>query len=298
MGNPFDLRGPEFLLFYLAFGAGVLFVMYCVQRWREEGPVPRIDTSDPYLIAYLRGGAHEAARVATVSLVDRGLLEEGEDDTLKAKSGEIGVRRPIEKALLALFRAPQKADVMFKAPSVEAACSEYDASLSRAGLLPDLDVRAQRRSLLGTALLILLGVAAIKIFVALGRGHTNIVILCIFALAFSGLAIKVVRRRRTRRGDMMVQDLRRLFGRLRDRSLTLAPGGATADAALLAAVFGVAALPFTGFAYAHRLFRKSTSDSSGGGSSCGSSCGSSSSSCGGGGGGSGSGCGGCGGGGD
>jgi uncharacterized protein (TIGR04222 family) len=76
MFNPFDLPGPSFLLFYACLGVFVAIALRSFRRRNEEGSAPRIDTSDPYLIAYLRGGKNEAARVAAVSLVDRGLLKE------------------------------------------------------------------------------------------------------------------------------------------------------------------------------------------------------------------------------
>lgn len=296
MFNPFDLRGPPFLLFYACLGILVAIVIRMVQRSREEGAPPRIDTSDPYLIAYLRGGKNEAARVAAISLIDRGLLKEHGDDELVAAANSDTVRRPIEKALILLFTKPQSAGAMFSAPGIEATCRGLEDHLVRRGCLPNDAVRAQRRELFIAALVVLLGVAGVKIVVALARGHTNIAFLVVSAIVFVLICRRIVKRRRTRRGDELLHDLRRLFARLRDRARNLSPGGANADAALLAAVFGVAALPASGFGYAHRLFRKSSKSDSGGGSSCGSSCGSSSgsSSCGGGGGG----CGGCGGGGD
>jgi uncharacterized protein (TIGR04222 family) len=295
MFNPFDLHGPAFLLFYACLGVAVALALRASRRRNEEGPAPRIDTSDPYLIAYLRGGKNEAARVAAVSLVDRGLLKEEGDDKLWAVGGSGMVRRPIEKALLRVFAHPAAVGAMFNDREIEDACREFQDHLTRRGCLPNEDVRAQRRRLFMMALAVLLGVAAIKIAVALGRGRTNIVFLIVFAIVLTIVCWNVVNRRRTRRGDETMQDLQRLFARLEARALSLVPGGANADAVMLAAVFGVTALPSAGFAYAHRLFRKSKSSDSSGGGGCGSSCGSSAgSSCGGGGGG----CGGCGGGGD
>lgn len=297
MFNPFDLHGPQFLLFYACLGIGVAIALRAARRNSEEGAAPRIDTSDPYLIAYLRGGKNEAARVAAVSLVDRRLLKEEGDDKLWSVGGSGTVRRPIEKAVLRVFARPEPVKALFDSSDVETACREFEDHLKRRGCLPTDEVRAQRRRLLVTALAVLLGVAAIKIAVALARGRTNIIFLIISAIVFTIVCWKVVNRRRTRRGDETMQDLQRLFERLKNRALSLVPGGANADAVMLAAVFGVTALPSSGFAYAHRLFRKSKKSSGDSGSSggCGSSCGSSSgSSCGGGGGG----CGGCGGGGD
>src|SRR5262245_43064172 len=80
------------------------------RRQAESGTPPKIDCSDPYLIAYLRGGKNEALRVATISLIDRGLLKV-EETTLSAAHGAVDdlVRRPIEKALLRHFQTPGEA---------------------------------------------------------------------------------------------------------------------------------------------------------------------------------------------
>jgi hypothetical protein len=63
--NPFYLSGPQFLLFYIVF-AGVVIAGVVFWRRRAElsASTPRIDLSDPYLIAYLRGGEKEVERVA------------------------------------------------------------------------------------------------------------------------------------------------------------------------------------------------------------------------------------------
>jgi hypothetical protein len=79
----------------------------------------------------------------------------------------------------------------------------------------------------------------------------------------------------------MMADLNQLFKRLKGRAYTLSAGGKTNEAALLAAVFGLSALPATGFPFISTLYpakNKSDSNSSGCGSSS-SSCSSSSSSC-------------------
>lgn len=75
MRSPLDLPGPDFLGFYLVTSVIGLLLLYVVRSSLEGGRAPRVDASDPYRIAYLRGGPNEALRVATIMLLDRRLLE-------------------------------------------------------------------------------------------------------------------------------------------------------------------------------------------------------------------------------
>ena len=73
--NPFELRGPEFLAFYAVFGLVVLGLLVLFRHAGEPEDSARVSISDPYLIAYLRGGRNEALRVVTMSLIERDLLK-------------------------------------------------------------------------------------------------------------------------------------------------------------------------------------------------------------------------------
>ena len=109
MINVFDLPGPSFLLFYVITSAAALSLLQLLIRALESKPMPRLGTPDPYEVAYLRGGADEAIRVATLSLVDRGLLEV-DGANLKAVPGAGDrVRRSLERAVLSEFGGPSPA---------------------------------------------------------------------------------------------------------------------------------------------------------------------------------------------
>lgn len=291
MANPFDLPGPEFLIFYAILGAFTIGLLWFARRTSEAADAPRIDYSDPYLLAYLRGGEKEVIRVVTVSLIDRGLLETKDDQLVAANKNAVNIiRRPIEKALLQHFRLRAKASSAFTSPKILSSCQEYSDALQRLGLIPDESILRTRLWRLCIAVILLTGVAALKILIALQRGRTNIFFLILLAAFFVFIAMRVHNPLRTRRGDALLADLRNLFASLKARAPMLRPGGESADATLLMAVFGLDALPAALFPYAKRFQPRSTALST---SSCGSACGSScGSSCGGGGGG---GCGGCGG---
>jgi uncharacterized protein (TIGR04222 family) len=295
--NPFDLPGPEFLAFYVVLGAIVTLTAVYLRRMLDpaaDSPVP--PPEDPYLVAFLRGGAEEAARVAVMSLIDRGLLQV-ENDRVVATTEEAvhQVRRPIEKEVVAAFRKPTVTGIRVESALREvragSACREYEKSLTEMGLLPDERTKTARWMLFLVSTVTLLTVAFLKVMIALGRGRHNVGFLILLAAAFAVLQVAVVRSSRTRLGDRLLSDLKVLFARLKDRA-SWPTGGATSELAWLAAVFGAASVPYVVFPHVD-LFRPRQrsgdgASHSGNGSSCGGSCGSS---CGGG---CGGGCGGCG----
>jgi uncharacterized protein (TIGR04222 family) len=291
---PLDLPGPDFLVFYTVLALVTLGLLYVARAAGESGPPPRIDTGDPYFIAYLRGGKAEALRVATIALIDRGLLVADEATrTVRAPAQLTRPQHPLERALVRHFEQSHLATTVFGNDELAAACADYERRLVALGLLPDAARRSARRRFLGTALVVLVGMSVAKIGVAFARGRSNVLFLVVLTIIAGILAVRVATPRLTSRGRALLTDLRQLFARLRARASSLNRGGASADVVLLAAVFGLAALPRETFGYASVLYPRATTSGSSGTSSCGSSGGSS---CGGGGGG-GGGCGGCGGGG-
>ena len=291
--NPLDLPGPSFLVFYALFALVVLSVLYVVRSSAETGAAPGLDASDPYLIAYLRGGPFEALRVATVTLIDRGLL--GVDDKtawVKRRVRVQNLKPPIERALTEFFSSDRAAKEIFDSAAnvdLREACADYERRLTALDLLPGSERRAARTQQLTVALALLIGLAGAKVFVALSRGRSNVAILVILTVIACFTARRLARPFRTARGTAVLADLRRLFARLRTRGRSLQAKTGNADAALLAAVFGLGALPAPAFGYARKLYpRRASGDSGSGacGSSCGSGCGDG---CGGGGGGGGGG---------
>ena len=286
--NPFDLPGPEFLFFYFILSVAVIVTLVVLRRVAESDDAPQIDLSDPYLIAYLRGGDNELLRVALVSLIDRGLLVVNGTQIKRADNAQpSSVRRAVEKLLIEKYATPSEATSIFDDPELKAACEPYQETLKRNRLLPDDSLSQARLTRFVVAFLVLAGLGGIKVLLALERGRTNVfflVFLTLFALVVAG---KVSFPRLTAKGTALLADVQTLYAGLKDRATFIRPGGATIEPMMLAATFGVGALAGDGFAYTKTLFpRAQSSDTS---SSCGSSCGSSGgSSCGGG-------CGGCGG---
>jgi uncharacterized protein (TIGR04222 family) len=298
--NPFDWRGPEFLVFYLILSACVVASLELVRRALESAAPVKMDLADPYLVAYLRGGENEVLRVAVVSLIDRGLLiANGNTITRAPDVVSNSVRRAIDKALLQKFATSRDATSIFDDTGLKIACQEYESTLKRNGLLPDDSVQTARAFRFFLAAFILILVGGVKLFLAVQRGRTNVGILIILIIVATIVAAKIAFPRLTASGRAMLDDIQRLYADLKSRAAFIRPGGATIEAAMLAATFGISSLEGAHFAYTRTLFPRAanpkktsswtTSCSSGCGTSSASSCGSS---CGGGG--CGGGCGGCG----
>lgn len=282
--NVFDLPGPEFLQFYFAFGAvvGIAAWAFLWAASRGGGRLPPLLT-DPFQIAWLRGGPLEAARVAVVSLVDRGLLQV-ERSRMTATSRRPRGLHPIESALLAnCFNTGGEAAKVLSAASVRAACRAACEPLIRLGLAPSDEEQRRRVVVAALAGLLVVGVGIVKLVVAIQHGRSNVIFLIVLMIVAVGFFFWVGRPRwRTGQGKRMLADLRRL---LSGRKSGIRGKPTTSELMLFAAAFGLSGL--AGYTELQAAYAGTRPQSSG--SSCGS--GSSSSGCGGGGGG---GCGGCG----
>ena len=303
--NPFDLPGPQFLMLYAVLGVVVVGAVYYFKQQAEAGEPGRLPVSDPYVIAFLRGGAVDAVRLGVAVLVDRKLLEVGEDEAVVLREGVRPTHgsNDLERAILEQCTTAQHPrDLAVSHRLQEAARRSYEPMLKQMNLLAGPEVLARRGRLVGQGAIVLVVVAGIKIAVGLSRNRP-VSFLVVSAVVFVVLTLVVTRGRRTARGDRLLNDLTSLFGALHQRASDLRPYTSTSELAMLMAVFGMTAVPVTAFPFV-RSFRPVVTTATTATSSCGSSysCGSSSSgggsSCGGGGsscGGGGGGCGGCGG---
>ena len=298
--NPFDWSGPWFLLAYLIFG---VLVYYLARELliRQELRNPHAQLSladDPYRIAFLRGGALEAVKIAAIVLVDRGLLR-AEGPLLETASADSlrFARHDIERDVLRLYLGRQGHSKELAAQAeMLPACRAYHETLTQQEMLVGPPLLRRRARITWPAHWLLLTVAAVKAVIAISRQHYNLLflalLLAIFLLMLRGLRTQAT----SWSAQRLLTDLRMLFGRLNQRASRLQAGSSSADMALLAAIFGLGALPLSVYAYVAELYpvpRQGTGSDSSSGSTGDSSSGGGD----GGGDGGGSGCGGCGGGG-
>src|SRR5438045_3310826 len=160
--SSFDLRRTSFLVFYICVALMVIIALNLVIDEAEGGAPRALPLGDPYQIAWLRGGTPEAARIAVLSLVDRGLLAVDREDLVFAKRSS--VQKPIENAILArCARSRTAATDVLDDPAVEHACASYQADLERMHLTPDAGLQERRYYWLAFGVAILIAIALMKI---------------------------------------------------------------------------------------------------------------------------------------
>lgn len=284
--NPFDLRGPEFLLFYIGLAAATFGVLYAWRRRSEPSPEPGAWMRDPYLIAGLRGGAKEIVTLATFSLLTRGILGRVDGDRVaRSNQKRLSPSNALERAVVALVSEPRTVSTIARDRTTQLAAEPYLDTLRAKGLLANDTQRSRRRAAASLAGALLVGVAIVKIGVALSRGRMNIGFLILLSgLCAWGCVAWARTFARTRAGDAVLRDLRTLIGPGRALCTTRTLSEPDPEQLLIAAVGGIYGSPFQP---PPRVKTGSVWSSS--------SCGTSISSCGGGGGCGGGGCGGCGG---
>lgn len=280
--SPFDLPGPQFLIFFVLLGGALAAFVWIFRHHGENGKTfAAPELTDPYLVACLRAGPAEVWRLATIRLIDRGLMKaDGATISLVADSRPEDLPNEVERATLEWFRTPQDATSLIKEssnPRLRQLVSPYEERLIHLGLLPGSTANAGNQVRFAAAACVLALVAIIKISIALDRGHKNIGFLVMLAVLGLFYLYKAAMPVRTRRGQAVMEDLEKLFSRLHQPG-AVQPGKSSAEVMWMAAVYGVGALAFS---HVDKLYPKAQS-----GGSCGSSCG---------GGGCGGGCGGCGG---
>jgi uncharacterized protein (TIGR04222 family) len=201
MMNPLDMKGPQFLGFYVAWGLGVFLLARVVRFfWHRACEVPAgarwgpgiyPAEGDAYTIALLRGGSKEVGLAVIGRLVAEGflvleggslrrprnqpadrsrlsLLEEEALAAIAASTGTSGIAPPAALSLVVKTLEPRLAGARI--------------DLETAGLAPGADQRRGYRTIGLTALLLVTGLGAVKLLVAWMRGRSNVQFLIILMI--------------------------------------------------------------------------------------------------------------------
>ena len=297
------LPGPRFLAFYGMVAVIVQVAAYLLMYFADTtgtNNLPSIPASpDPIEVAYLSGGVNAVLRTVVYDLRRLGLLTLDDDNRLAAIGAAPRELTRMRRRVLDKVLDRPKIGSLFKdkalRSSLEATLDPMRGRLVANDLLQPDSVKRTRIWTLGLGLLILLGLAAAKIEIALSLGNTKIQFL-IFLAIFSSICLFLLvsyfsKRAASRRGRAYLEAIRLAYSSLTPSApigfIPARSGGDTMafdGALLLVALYGFDALKGTPDAAFAKAFARSD-----GGGGCGS---------GGGGDGGGGGCGGCGGGGD
>ena len=208
--NPFDWTGPLFLAFYTALAIGVIATVVMSRKAAESGPAPAIGLTDPYMLAFLRGGHIETIWTAMVALFDRGLLEpKGAKWRLARRDAARFANVPVEHAVLEECKTSKETKQILESSRAAGACQEYQAVLERAGALPAGDMTSARSVRLFIAVGLLTAVAVTKIFIGLTRGRPVLFLFLLWVGTVYAVFL-LARPRRTCIGDQLLRDLLRL----------------------------------------------------------------------------------------
>jgi len=314
MMNPLDLRGPEFLTWYLqcfALAAGTFFVL----RWLLSRPPPGARATlterelDPFEIAWLQGGPAAVVRAALASLHHRKLITMQEGVVVRHASESTTALPPIEEKVFRGTRLQLSTHDLRLL--VDDECEEIAERLAGEGLA----IGARRRAVLqivpAIGMAVCFSVGFYKLLIGITRGRpVGFLVALLVATAMALVCAVCIVPRRTTAGKRLLRELaERNFALHTTLWSSAADKLEPSDIAMAVGIWGAAALavpilePVASASELRRPRPDDGSDSSGGwwggggGSSCGGD-GGGGSSCGGGGGGGcgGGGCGGCGGG--
>jgi len=301
--NIFDLKGPEFLIFYsvllvIVVAVGIWLRQY-LYRKADIATDTSTDSLQPYDVVYLAGGDKLTVNAALTSLIHQQLVSfNPSNKTLFVKAPLPTGIDPLEKRVYEAIADTTLKEVPLR--DTLKTCKDYASSmhekLERRGLLL---TSSQSSAIRWWPLLLMMGllfIGGIRIIMGLSTGMptTYLILLWILTLIITlmGFTRGV---RTTPRGDEILNEWRARQAALKTTTESNPSSMQSSDLVLALGLFGMGVMT-TGL---YGDLRKAIMpQGSSGYSSCGSGC-SSGSSCGGGGGGcgGGSGCGGCGGGG-
>ena len=276
------LPGPQFLAFYGIVAAIVLVAAFLLMFFADTtgtDNLPSVPASpDPIEVAYLSGGVNAVLRTVVYDLRQLGLLTLEKDNRLVAAGAAPTTLTRMQRRVLDKVLDRPEIGSLFKdkslRSSLEAILDPMRARLMANDLLRPDAVRRTRDWTLGLGLLVLLGLAAAKIEIALSLGITKIEFLIFLAILSSVCLFLLVsffsRRAASRRGRAYLEAMRLAYSSLKPSALigfTPARRGGDAmafdGALLLVALYGFDALKGTPDAAFAKAFARS--DGGGGG---------------------------------
>lgn len=242
--NPFDLPGPAFLTLYGLLLAAAVILALLLRRWlRQPSDEPtELPELSPYEVAYLTGGEELAVNAALTRLVDQGILDvDAGQRKLSVRAELAAPADPLERAIHQAAKGDDAQPIKDVRAATTAELSRFGNRLLELGLLVSDEQAWLARSVPMIPVLSLIPFAVMKIGVGIERDKpvALLVIACIVtaAIALFGFARRV---HRSRRGDLVLQQLREEYAALQSTAQHQALAGI--DLALAVALFDLTIL--------------------------------------------------------
>jgi uncharacterized protein (TIGR04222 family) len=287
--NPLDMRGPDFLGFYIWLNlmvVGLALVLRRMLQWQKPSATT-LSQLDLYETAYLSGGTDRVVQVAITQLAAQDWVELKTTGTIALKNGLPPIANAIERSVAqAIAKTGKLASIV---RNVESAMPPLRDRLIQANLILPADhaskIKRYPALLMGASLV--LGLIRLVVGIARERPVGFLILLCLIVAVITALFATVQPQQTTASGDRLLQQLRQGVNSV----LTDLP---LPELVMAVALVGTAGLVNTTLADWHRYFvplGMGSSDGSGGsnwisdsgwsgdsggdsgGSSCGGGCG-------------------------
>lgn len=245
--NPFNLAGPQFLVFF-GILAAVVFAAAIWLRWwlRTPGDAAgaEADGMSPYDLAYLNEGVHGAINAAISRLVHRDVLTASATQRKLSRS-----TRPLSKKATVLEQAIHDAvdesgiEVLKVRKQVRSSAESHAHHLQELGLVVDNDQAIFALVLPLVLFLCVIAIGFIKILVGLARGRPVefLIVACILLLV-AGLWVFGRKVHRSRRGDQVLARLKQQNAALRTTVSSNSAQLTGSDIVMAVGLYGVGVL--------------------------------------------------------
>ncbi|MCL2715323.1 MAG: TIGR04222 domain-containing membrane protein [Alphaproteobacteria bacterium] len=241
MLNPFNLSGPEFLLFYAA-AVLLAFILFRRDTMRRRAAktvaiekVASRYAQAPYLIASLHGDRDRIIQVAILALTERGLLRAESGLLVAGENAADHSRRPLDKAILRLYRKSAAPGLAFTDDIIGT-----EVRIVRLSLAAFRKYDRAGNAVLVTVVVVLLALALLRIVLSLAHGHNNV----LFLLAMAAAMPFLLRFAATDNTAALVRDaVARRFASLYDHASSLQFDAGTGKVTFFVAAFGFSNLP-------------------------------------------------------
>ena len=178
--NPFDLKGPQFLLFYIGLIVALMLLRVLIRTISQSTGLLSIvrKVRDPYKIAYIRSGSTGAIRLAVADMLASGMLKKDEGEI---ECGEETAEHPLQRSIQAHFMKGLPLAGLYEQSAIVKEARKLEPELVEHGFLLGESRRNLGRLVDASVLFFLVSFALVRIAQALLAGRTKLLFLIFLA---------------------------------------------------------------------------------------------------------------------